>query len=81
MSLEAGDWIIKPLIASVSGILAGPIIKSVIASVFKSSLVTLVLSGSLTAGLIIVMLILMGVFEIRDIRQMVPFNIDKYRKI
>jgi len=27
------------------------------------------------------MLILMGVFEIRDIRQMVPFNIDKYRKI
>lgn len=81
MSLEAGDWIIKPLIASVSGILAGPVIKSVIASVFKSSLVTLVLSGSLTAGLIIVMLILMGVFEIRDIRQMVPFNIDKYRKI
>jgi len=81
MSLEVGDWIIKPLVASVSGIIAAPIIKIAIGSVFKSPMIILLLSTGLSGGLMIAMLILMGVFEIKDIRHMVPFSIDKYRKI
>lgn len=81
MSLDVGDWIIKPMVASISGIIAAPIIKIAMGSVFKSPLLILFLSAGLAGGLIIAMLILMGVFEIKDIRHMIPFSIDKFRKI
>lgn len=81
MSLEIGDWIIKPLVASISGIIAAPVIKIAVGSVFKSQMMILLLSAGFSGGLMVAMLILMGVFEIRDIRHMIPFNIDKYRKI
>ena len=81
MSLDFGDWIIKPLVASISGIIAAPIVKMAIGSVFTSPLMTLNISAGISGGLMIAMMILMGVFEIKDIRHMVPFNIDKYRKL
>lgn len=81
MSLEVGEWIVKPLVASISGIIAAPVIKIIIGSVIESPILNLFFSAGITAGLMIAMLILMGVFEIKDIRHMIPFSIDKYRKI
>ena len=81
MSLDFGDWIIKPLVASISGIIAAPIIKMVVALVFTSRVMVLIFSAGISGGLMVAMLILMGVFEIKDMRHMIPFNIDKYRKI
>lgn len=81
MSLEIGDWIVKPLVASVSGIIAAPVIKMAAASIFKSQLPVLLISAGLCGGLMTAMFILMGVFEFKDIRHMIPFSIDKYRKL
>jgi len=81
MSIEIGDWVIKPLVASISGIIAAPAVKMAVGSFLKSQALALIMSAGICSGLMIAMLILMGVFEIRDIRHMVPFNIDKYRKL
>jgi len=81
MSIEFGDWIIKPLVASISGIIAAPAIKIAAGSVFEYKALVLLTSAGLCGGLMIAMLILMGVFEIKDIRHMIPFSIDKYRKL
>ncbi|AGC67061.1 stage V sporulation protein B [Thermoclostridium stercorarium subsp. stercorarium DSM 8532] len=81
MSLEIGDWIIKPLVASISGIIAAPVIKMAVSSVLNSQLLILLVSAGICGGMMIAMLIFMGVFEIRDMRHMIPFNIDKYRKL
>ena len=79
--IDVGDWVIKPLVASISGIIAARTIKALIATVFQSQVLQLMFSGGITGSLMIGMLILMGVFEIKDIRHMIPFNIDKYRKL
>lgn len=79
--IDVGDWVIKPLVASISGIIAARTIKTLIATVFQSQVLQLMFSGGITGSLMIGMLILMGVFEIKDIRHMIPFNIDKYRKL
>lgn len=81
MSIEVGDWLIKPLVASISGILAAPVAKMVVGSIFQSHILTLFLSAGLTGGLMVALLILMGVFDFKDIRQMIPLSIDKYRKL
>lgn len=81
MSIEIGDWLIKPLVAAISGAIAAPVAKMLAGAVFQSPIPVLIISGGITAGLMVAMLILMGVFELKDIRHMIPFNIDKYRKI
>ena len=81
MSIEIGDWFIKPLIAAISGIIAAPVIKILSGYVLHSSIPIFFISAGVTGGLMVVMLILMGVFDLKDIRHMVPFHIDKYRKI
>jgi hypothetical protein len=81
ISINVGEWIVKPLVASISGIIAARFIKMVVASVIQSQFIQLMFSGGLTALLMIGMLILMGVFELKDIRHMIPFNIDKFRKL
>lgn len=81
MSIEVGDWFLKPLIAAISGIIAAPVAKMLFQSVLHHQTIALLLAGAVTSGLMTALLILMGVFELRDILQMIPLKIEKDRKL
>jgi stage V sporulation protein B len=81
MAIEIGDWLIKPLIACVSGIIIAPAVKMLTLSVVVSPVPVLFISAGITGMLMIVMLILLGVFDLKDIRHMLPLHIDKFRKL
>lgn len=81
MSIELGDWLVKPLIAAVSGIIAAPVAKMLAQAVFAQQTMVLLVSGVITGGLMAVILVLLGVFELKDLRQMLPLKIDKDRKL
>lgn len=81
MSLEIGDWVLKPLIAAISGAIAAPVIKSVIGSLVHIKPLMILSSISAVGGVMAVMLMLMGVFELKDLKHMLPFHIDKYRRL
>jgi stage V sporulation protein B len=81
MSIDVGDWLIKPLVAAISGVIAAPVAKMLVGIVIHTPGVVLLLSGAIAGALMITILILLGVFELKDIRQMLPMNIDKYRKL
>jgi hypothetical protein len=81
MSIEIGDWLIKPLIAAASGVIVAPAAKMLSNSVFHTPIPVLFLSAAISGGLMVIMLLLLGVFELKDIGQMLPMNIDKYRKL
>jgi len=81
MAIEIGDWLIKPLVAAMSGAIAAPVVKNLISLVVNSKISGLLLSAGMTGGIMVAMLILLGVFELKDILQMVPFDIDKHRKL
>jgi len=80
MSIEIGDWLIKPLIAALSGAIAAPVMKSLINSIIHSQPIAVLVSGCIVGGIMVIMLVLMGVFELKDLKQMLPFHIEKYRK-
>jgi len=81
MAIEIGDWLVKPLVAAMSGVIAAPVIKYLVSSVVYAKVPELLLSAGITGGVMVAMLILMGVFELKDVFQMIPFDIDKYRKL
>ncbi|MBP7175882.1 MAG: polysaccharide biosynthesis protein [Thermoclostridium sp.] len=81
MSIELGDWFLKPLIAAISGVIAAPAAKMLAQAVFPQQTMVLLVSGFVTGGLMAVILILLGVFELKDLRQMLPLKIDKDRKL
>jgi stage V sporulation protein B len=81
MAIEIGDWLIKPIIACVSGIILAPAVKMLTLSVVVSPVPVLFISAGITGMLMIVMLILLGVFDLKDIRHMLPLHIDKFRKL
>ncbi len=81
MSVEIGDWFIKPLLAAISGSIVAPLAKMLVGFVTLKAFFALFLSAGMTGGIMVGMLMLTGVFEWKDIRQMIPFHIDKYRKI
>ncbi|NLO39748.1 MAG: polysaccharide biosynthesis protein [Ruminiclostridium sp.] len=81
MSIELGDWLVKPLIAAISGIIAAPVAKMLAQAVFAQQTMILLVSGAITGGLMAAILILLGVFELKDLRQMLPLKIDKDRKL
>jgi len=81
MAIEIGDWFIKPLIACISGIIISPAVKMLTISVVVSPVPVLFISAGITGMLMVVMLILLGVFELKDIRHMLPLHIDKFRKL
>jgi len=80
MSLEIGDWLIKPLIAALSGAIVAPVIKTLISSIVHPQALIVVMSASLVGCIMALILILMGVFEIKDLKHVLPFHIEKYRK-
>jgi len=81
MAIEIGDWLIKPLIACISGIVLAPAVKMLSLSIIVSPVPVLFISAGITGMLMIVMLILLGVFDLKDIRHMLPLHIDKFRKL
>jgi stage V sporulation protein B len=81
MSIELGDWLVKPLVAAGAGVLAAPVAKMLASSIFNQQILVLMVSGVITGGLMVSILILLGVFDLKDIRQMLPVSIDKYRKL
>jgi stage V sporulation protein B len=80
MSLEIGDWLIKPLIASLSGAIAAPVIKTVVSYAVNNQALFVVLSAGITGCIMLSILILTGVLEIKDLKQVLPFHIEKYRR-
>ena len=80
MSIEIGDWLIKPLISALSGAIAAPVIKPLINSFIHLQPLAVLVSGCIVGGIMVIMLMLMGVFELKDLKQMLPFHIEKYRK-
>lgn len=80
MSLEIGDWLIKPLVAALSGAIVTPVIKTIINSVIQIQALKVVISAGTVGFLMVLMLMLMGVFELKDLKQVLPFHIEKYRK-
>lgn len=80
ISIELGDWFIKPIIAALSGFIAGPVIKQLINTVIHIRSLAVVTSAGLAGTVMVAMLMLMGAFEFKDVKQMLPFHIDKYRK-
>lgn len=81
MPIEVGDWLIKPMVAAISGIIAAPVVKILFQSVFQQQTVALMMAGAATGGLMVILLILLGVFELKDILQMLPLKLDKDRKL
>lgn len=81
MSIEIGEWLVKPLIAAISGAISAPVVKLIVSSLIQAPVAVLLLSGAVTGAMMAAILILLGVFELRDICQMLPLHIDKYRKL
>lgn len=81
MSIELGDWLLKPLIAAISGVISAPVIKMLAEAAIPQPTVALLVSGAATGGLMTIILFLLGVFELKDILQMLPLKIEKDRKL
>lgn len=81
MSLELGDWFVKPLVAAISGVIAAPAVKMLVHTICHQQTIALLLSGVVTGGLMSAILVSLGVFELKDILQMLPLKIDKDRKL
>lgn len=81
MSIELGDWFLKPSIAAVSGVVMAPVAKMLAQTIFHRPTMALLSSCAATGGLMALILILLGVFELKDILQMLPLKIEKDRKL
>ncbi len=81
LSIEIGDWLVKPLIAAAAGVIAAPVVRLLAQTLFHQKTLALLAAGAVTGGLMAVILILLGVFELKDILQMLPLKIDKDRKL
>ena len=76
ISIELGDWFIKPIIAALSGFIAGPVIKQLMNSIIHIKSLAVVTSAGLAGTVMVAMLMLMGGFEFKDVKQMLPFHIE-----